>query len=384
MSAFWTTTALLALGALVAINAWSMALRRRVALLARDAHRAAAAAGLTPAVHANPLDSLQTGLTALHGATAQVRDSLAQEQDRRRRLEANLRESEERYALAIGAGDDGLWEWNLKSNEVFFSPRWKSMIGYGDHEIGSDTQEWHSRLHPDDRPVVLAQVQAHLDGFTPRYEQEQRLLHRDGRYRWVLVRAQAVRNASGAAYRMVGLATDVSARREVQQVLLELADGLTDLSGQDCYRALVEKLAAVVGTENAFLAECCEQPAQRVRMLAHWSRGSHAECVEFDLAGTPCEDVIRSASPVHMPSGAATRWPGAKASGVDGYFGLPCIDTDGTVIGHIACTGRGPMPDALPHHAILKLFAVRAAVEMERQWLQRLRATGAAPVASAA
>lgn len=313
----WTALAALALVGIAALNIASMLLRRRIAVIARDAHREAAAAGLATAQHANPLASIRDGLAALHAACVRVRESLAEEQDRRRRLEANLRESEERYALAIGAGNDGLWEWNLKSGDVFYSARWKGMLGYGEQEIGPAAAEWHSRIHPEDRDIALAEVQAHLDGLVPRYEHEHRLLHRDGRYRWVLVRAQVVRNAAGAPYRMVGLTTDVSARREVQQVLLDLADGVADLSGRDCYRALVEKLAAVIGAENAFLAECCEQPAQRVRMLAHWSGGEHAQCVEFDLAGTPCEDVIRKASPVHMPSGASQRWAGARAAGID-------------------------------------------------------------------
>lgn len=370
MTSLWLVLLLIAAAALLSLMFASLFLHGRIERLAIETSNVVAAAGLVPAQAADALTTLRQGLDQLHAAAGPLRAALEEERARRRRLDENLRESEERYALAISGGDDGMWEWNLKTGRVFYAPRWKSMLGYGEHDLGSDIGEWHTRIHPEDREPALAQIAAHLEGRSPRFEHEQRLRHRDGKYRWILMRAQAVRNASGIPYRLVGLATDVSARHEVHQVLLELADGLADLSGPACYRTLVGKLAGIIGVEQAFLTECCKRPARRVRMLAHWSGGDFAQCEEFDLAGTPCAEVIQGAENIYVQAGAGARWPGC---GIESYLGLPCFDTCGAVIGHIACTSRQPMPGALPHHAILKLFAVRAAVEMERQWLQRVR-----------
>jgi PAS domain S-box-containing protein len=373
MTLAWTLAGAAATVALLVTMLAGVLLRFRLVRLAGESRRAVAAIGLAPSRHGDALAAIARDLDELHAAAAVLNGTLGEEQSRRRRLEENLRETEERYALAVRSGDDGMWEWNLKTGAVFYSPRWKSMLGHGEHEIGDGIAEWHSRIHPDDRELVLAAIQMHLEGRSPRFEHEHRVRHRDGRFRWVLVRAQAVRHASGVPYRMVGLTTDISARREVHQILLELADGLADLSGEACYRALVAKLADTLGAEEAFLAECCDQPPTRVRVLAHWTGHTFVPCEEFDLAGTPCESVVRGGQIIFMPRQVASRWPSERQYGTEGYLGLPCMDTSGTIIGHIACKSRKQLPWALPHHAILRLFAVRASVEMERQLLRRCR-----------
>ena len=111
----------------------------------------------------------------------------------RKRAEAALRESEERYALAARGANDGLWDWDLLSNRIHYSYRWKSMLGYGERELTDHPEEWFSRVHPDDRTDVEAKVAAHLEGRNPHFESEYRIMHRDGTFRWVLSRGLAVR-----------------------------------------------------------------------------------------------------------------------------------------------------------------------------------------------
>ena len=298
---------------------------------------------------------------------------LRAEAQRRTRAEEELRGTEERYTLAVGGASDGMWEWSIGSDNAYFSPRWKSMLGCAEAEIGDRIDEWHSRIHPDDRARVAQALQAHLEGHTPRFEDEHRLRHKEGGWRWVLARAAAVRHASGRAYRVVGLNLDISARRQAQEVLVELADGMHGMQGEVAYTALVRKFVSILDMQEAFLCECCDDPPTRVRMLAHWQGGELAPCSEFDLTGTPCCEVVVSAKPVFAGSGAGERWPAARRDGVDSYLGLPCFDTKGNVIGHLACIGRKPMLGELPHDAVLRLFAVRAGVEMERRVLERLR-----------
>jgi PAS domain S-box-containing protein len=100
----------------------------------------------------------------------------------RKRAEEALRRSEERFALAVHGTTDGIWDWDIASDQVWFSPRWKSMLGYEDQEIGHRFAEWESRLHPDDRDRAWAALRAYLAGLTPHYELEHRLRHKDGSY----------------------------------------------------------------------------------------------------------------------------------------------------------------------------------------------------------
>jgi diguanylate cyclase (GGDEF)-like protein/PAS domain S-box-containing protein len=121
-----------------------------------------------------------------------------------------LRESEERYALASRGSNDGLWDWNLSTNVVHFSPRWKGMLGYQENEIGDKPEEWFERIHEADRERVKEEIEAHQKGLTPHFESEHRVLHKDGTFRWMLSRGLAVHNAAGKTLRMAGSQTDIT------------------------------------------------------------------------------------------------------------------------------------------------------------------------------
>ena len=138
----------------------------------------------------------------------------------RKQAEAALRESEERYSLAAAGANDGLWDWDLKTNHVFFSPRWKSMLGYEGDDIGNGRDEWWRRVHPEDRDRVQAELDSHLQSQTPYLESEHRLQHRDGSYRWILCRGLAVRDVDGKPHRIAGSHTDFTARKRVEEQLL--------------------------------------------------------------------------------------------------------------------------------------------------------------------
>jgi diguanylate cyclase (GGDEF)-like protein/PAS domain S-box-containing protein len=121
-----------------------------------------------------------------------------------------LKESEERYALAARGSNDGLWDWSLSSNVVHFSPRWKSMLGYQEGQIGSGPEEWFDRIHDADRERVKEEIAAHQKGLTPHFESEHRVLHKDGSFRWMLSRGVAVHDDSGNTLRMAGSQTDIT------------------------------------------------------------------------------------------------------------------------------------------------------------------------------
>ncbi len=160
--------------------------------------------------------------------------------------EKALRESEERYALASKGANDGLWDWDLKTNEIHFSSRWKGMIGYDDGEVGNAPEDWFDRIHPEDLDRVKVELNAHLDGASPHFQSEHRLLHKDGTYRWVLSRGLVVRDSSGTAYRMAGSQTDVTERRNLSEQLLRDAfyDSLTKLPNRALFMDRLAHAAA--------------------------------------------------------------------------------------------------------------------------------------------
>ncbi len=122
----------------------------------------------------------------------------------------SLQESEERYALAARGANDGLWDWNLATDIIYFSPRWNHMLGFTESEHWSGPEEWFSLIHADDRERVRAEIAAHRENKTPEFVSEYRMRHNSGGYIWTLSRGIATRKKSGEPIRMAGSQTDIT------------------------------------------------------------------------------------------------------------------------------------------------------------------------------
>lgn len=143
--------------------------------------------------------------------------------ERERQLAEDIRASEERYELAAGAVSDGVWDWDVLSGSVYFSPRWKSALGYGEADIGSTLEEWTGRVHPDDRGELSMAIAAQLAGVDEPLALEQRVLDASGTYRWMLCRAVTVLNEAGSPARLVGAMSDLSESKLRERALDRLA-----------------------------------------------------------------------------------------------------------------------------------------------------------------
>ncbi|KOP25322.1 histidine kinase [Hapalosiphon sp. MRB220] len=137
----------------------------------------------------------------------------------RQRVENALKESEQRWHLALRGNNDGIWDWNVKTNEVFYSTRWKEMLGYEEQEISNHLDEWSSRVHPDDIGWVRQLIQDHFEQNTPFYISEYRILCKDGTYKWILDRGQALWDEEGNVVRMAGSHSDITERKLAEENL---------------------------------------------------------------------------------------------------------------------------------------------------------------------
>jgi diguanylate cyclase (GGDEF)-like protein/PAS domain S-box-containing protein len=167
-----------------------------------------------------------------------------------------LRESEERYALSARGANDGLWVWDLREDNVYYSPRWKAMLGYSEDEIGNDPDDWFSRVHPDDIALLRATIDRHLRGDTPHFEHEHRMREWDGNFRWMLTRGLAIRDANGVATRIAGSQTDITERKLAVERLMHDAfhDGLTGLPNRALFMDRLQRAMEMRRRHDALFA----------------------------------------------------------------------------------------------------------------------------------
>jgi diguanylate cyclase (GGDEF)-like protein/PAS domain S-box-containing protein len=168
--------------------------------------------------------------------------------DQRTRMAEALKASEERYALALAGANDGIWDWDLRANRLFYSPRWKWLLGYHEHEISDSPGEWLSRVHRDDRALLETAIRDHLDGATRLLDVEIRMITRQGQWRWMHVRGVAVRDARNDAIRMAGSMSDITRRKLAEEQLRHGAfyDPLTGLPNRTSFLACLEHAVARV------------------------------------------------------------------------------------------------------------------------------------------
>jgi PAS domain S-box-containing protein len=306
----------------------------------------------------------------------EIRDKEAAERHRTTAQEA-LRVSEERWQLALRGTNDGIWDCDLATQKIFYSPRCKQMLGYEDREIGNNLDEFNSRIHPDDVEQTRQAVQDHLAGKTPFYAVEIRIRSKDGTYKWMLSRAQAVRDETGKPIRLVGAITDISDRRQREEALQSIVKGTASAIGSEFFHCLVQHLAKVLQVRCALVAECADREKTRARTLAVWAGEGLGENFEYNLAGTPCAYVMNQQRCFYLEN-VQTLFPGDRYLvdfNIQGYWGIPLQNSAGDSIGVLAVLDVKPMRYSQTQESILKIFAARAGAELERKHIEeQLRA----------
>jgi PAS domain S-box-containing protein len=192
------------------------------------------------------------------GAVGTTEDITASKQ-----AEEALRRSEERWQLALQGANEGIWDWKVQSNDLFFSPRLKEMIGFAEHEVPDRFDYWIDRVHPDDVGNVMQEIRDHFSRKVPFYTVECRLRCRNDTYRWVLVRGQALWDDAGYVIRMVGSISDITERKQVEEEKAAFAEKVMESN-----RALQE-FASVASHD-------LQEPLRKIQAFGEQLRSAHS------------------------------------------------------------------------------------------------------------
>lgn len=187
----------------------------------------------------------------------------------RKLVEESLRISEERYAILASSTTDGVWDWDLNTDQVFYSPRWKEMLGFRDDELENVLSSWSGRVHPEDLQQAMSDVMECLEGNKAVYENIHRMRHRQGHWVWILDRGTVLRDAKGVPYRMIGSHADISLlksteaslqnREKILEAIVNICpDGIITISQLGTLQTVNPAVCEMLGLSDEYLTGLTE------------------------------------------------------------------------------------------------------------------------------
>jgi PAS domain S-box-containing protein len=237
--------------------------------------------------------------------------------------------------------------------------------------FGLDEMRVIGHLDTDVFPVDIAtgfrRNDEHVIGRNAPVEFEERAQLPDGEHIYLSVKFP-LRDAAGQPYAVCGISTDITERKRIEQALRDVALGVTGATGQDIFQSITRHLAATLGVDFAFVGKLIDGPPRRIQTLAICGDGQCIDNMQYDLVGTPCQTVVGQEFQF-VPCDICTCYPGdnmLSRMGFESYAGYPLFDSQGQALGLIAVLHRGPLREPEFIEAILRIFSVRAASELER------------------
>ena len=287
--------------------------------------------------------------------------------DDRQRAEEALRLSEAHLSQAQRLAHVGSWVWQIAGRKtVYLSEEWYRVFGF-DPKVGMPTwEERLQRVHPEDRAKWQAVIDRAIDEKSD-YDLEVRILPPDTAVRYVHSLGHPVFGSSGELVQFVGVSMDVTQSRQAEQAFRLLVVGTAATTGSDFFQSLVQHMAQALRARYAFVTTCDDQ--KHARTLAFWKGDGFGEDFDFDIADTPCEKVLHG-EVCRYRQGLQDLFPGDKLLAdwqAESYLGVPMLDRSNRVIGHLAILDDKPMEADSRAIDLLKIFASRAAAELNRQ-----------------
>jgi PAS domain S-box-containing protein len=287
--------------------------------------------------------------------------------DDQQRAEQALRLSEAHLSQAQRLAHVGSWVWQVAGRRtVYLSDEWYRIYGF-DPNVGMPTwEERLQRVQPEDRAKWQAVINRAIDEKSD-YDLEFRILLPDGAVRYVHSVGQPVFGSSGELVQFVGVSMDVTERKQADEAFRLIVVGTAATTGNDFFQSLVKHMAQVLRARYAFVTTCDDQ--KHARTLAFWKGDGFGENFDFDIADTPCERVLHG-EVCHYRQALQGLFPRDKLLAdwqVGSYLGVPMLDRSNRVIGHLAILDDKPMEADSRAIDLLKIFASRAAAELNRQ-----------------
>jgi two-component system, cell cycle sensor histidine kinase and response regulator CckA len=280
-----------------------------------------------------------------------------------------LQLNENRLRFALEGANDGFWDANLDTGEVFFSRRSLEILGFPLNSKRAGLADWKTLVHPDDFPRTWAIIKAHMQKETPIMRLEHRLRMQNGAYKYGLTRGKVVEWAkNGRALRMTGTLTDIDDRKKIEQTQMFLLTCDRSAAGEDFFKALARFLAEILGMDFVCI-DRLEGDKLSARTVANFCDGIFVDNLTYTLLDTPCGQAVGETICCY-PKEVRQLFPKdavLQEMAAESYAGTTLWDSQGKAIGLIAVIGRRPLDNQSLAESVLKLAAIRAASELERR-----------------
>jgi PAS domain S-box-containing protein len=254
---------------------------------------------------------------------------------------------------------------NLDGKRVYNSPSYDRILEDPEVLMGTDS---FADIHPEDRQKIKELFFKTIRTGIGQHA-EYRLMDKDGETRYIESRGDIIRDANGTPQKVMIVSHDITKHKLQDMTFWDLVIGTAGVTGQEFFTALVRYLAATLDTAYVLVSQCTSPTRERVRSLAYWADGRWEPSFEYDVADTTCELVLKNGTMAYYPERVQELFPketALVAMKAVCYMGVPLISSSKTVIGHLFTIGRKQLEEPERVTSIMKVFAARASVELER------------------
>ena len=285
---------------------------------------------------------------------------------RRKQAEEELQRSEERFRLVAEQTGQLIYDRDIATDSIRWAGAIKSLTGYEFGEFQEfGTGDWENLVHSADRLDLVASLDRAQKTGQP-FHAEYWMRTKRGAYVLVEDNGVFLKNRAGVYSRMLGTIKDITARRQAEDAMKTIARGVYGATGDAFFKTLVENVALVLTADIAFVAVRTREDQQNIQTIAVWTDGHPGEHFSYELAGTPCGDVVQGQF-CAFPNSVQRQFPLDRRLAelkIEGYAGIPLIDDAGSSVGLIAVLFRSSMTNIRLAESALQIAASRAAAEL--------------------